>query len=72
MIEHWWNGNFGRLARRDVWLWRSPAEVWTVEICDGGVDSGRRAEWSYPTEHDARRQLARCLNTGGADWKDLR
>jgi hypothetical protein len=47
LVEHWWNGVWGRMARRDVWL-RSDVNGWTVEICMGGLDSGKRHEWATP------------------------
>jgi hypothetical protein len=71
LVERWWNGNFGRLARRDVWLWQLDNGTWLVEICQGGMDGGRRAEWPYTDEAEARRMLDRCVETGGAGWRQL-
>lgn len=70
LVEHWWNGAWGKMARRDVWL-RSGVGDWTVEICMGGLDSGTRREWRYPHEDAARAQLRRCLDTGGTEWRSL-
>lgn len=72
MAARYWNGRYGRLARRDIWLWADePRGTWTVEICNGGVDTGLRAEWTYPDEPAARAQVARCLDTGGDGWREL-
>lgn len=70
LVERHWNGNFGRLARRDIWLWEQDGR-WTVEICVGGIDSGRLSEWSYDAESQARAMLRRCLETGGDGWREL-
>ena len=71
LVERWWNGTFGRLARRDVWLWRVESGVWVVEIRAGGAESRQHAEWSYPSEAAARDQLRRCIDTGPGAWREL-
>ena len=70
-VERYWNGAWGRLARRDVWLWEQDGR-WTVEICAGGLDEGRRHEWVYESEATARAQLIRCLTAGEDSWVELR
>jgi hypothetical protein len=37
LIERWWNGRWGRLARRDIWLKRST--TWRLEARQGDGDS---------------------------------
>jgi hypothetical protein len=66
----WWNGKWGQLARRDIWLKRD--QVWRVEARQGDGDS---RVWSheYPTEAEARAAVAEVMDrTGGpGEWKDL-
>jgi hypothetical protein len=64
LVERWWNGRFGRLARRDVWLYRST--TWRVESREGDADSGRGNTWTYDDEDQARAMVRRLLDTGGA------
>jgi hypothetical protein len=65
-----WNGRYGRLARRDIWLHRE--QTWRVEARQGDGDS---AVWShdYPTEAEARDAISGMINrTGGRnEWKQL-
>jgi hypothetical protein len=67
----WWNGRFGRLARRDIWL-RSDGTTWRVEARAGDGDS-RKWEHDYVDEHEARAVIAEMMDrTGGpAGWRDL-
>src|SRR5262245_7776770 len=66
----WWNGRWGRLARRDIWLKHD--QVWRVEARKGDGDA---KIWShdYPTEHEARAAIAAMMKrTGGpGEWQDL-
>jgi hypothetical protein len=39
LVGRWWNGRWGRLARRDVWLRRRT--VWEVEARQGENDDGK-------------------------------
>src|SRR5258706_4023851 len=61
VVARWWNGRFGRLARRDVRL-SDAGGRWTVEAVEGGVD-GRSASWAYTTEEAARAQVDRWSNS---------
>jgi hypothetical protein len=70
LVARWWNGRFGRLARRDVRLSEAGGR-WTVEVFEGGVE-GRSASWEYDMEEAARAQVERCLETGGDGWRSLR
>ena len=70
-MERYWNGAWGRLARRDVWLWENDGR-WIVEICAGGLAEGRCHEWEYDSEATARAQLIRCLATSDDRWVELR
>jgi len=35
--KHWWNGKWGRIARRDIFL-RVSGDQWYVESRNGGAD----------------------------------
>jgi hypothetical protein len=69
LVERWWNGRFGRLARRDVWLYGSA--TWRVESREGDADSGRGNTWTFDDEEQARAMVRRLLETGGDGWRDL-
>jgi hypothetical protein len=69
LVERWWNGRFGRLARRDVWLYQST--TWRVESREGDGDSGRGNTWTFDDEEQARAMVRRLLETGGDGWRDL-
>jgi hypothetical protein len=67
----WWNGRFGKLARRDIWLLTDGA-VWRVEARTGDADS-RKWRHDYVAEQEARAVVAAMIDrTGGpAQWRDL-
>ncbi len=67
-VGHWWNGTWGRLARRDVYL-RS-GQVWQVELRVGGAD-GRIKRWTFDNEPDARALVDRALAAVDTPWKEL-
>jgi hypothetical protein len=69
VVERWWNGRYGRLARRDLWLKRD-AEAWRVEARAGDSDS---PTWGrdYPDETTARAMLDQLLARGSDTWRDL-
>jgi hypothetical protein len=70
LVERWWNGTYGRLARRDLWLHEEGGR-WTVEIGMGSLDAGERQQWRYDDEASAREMVRRCLDTGGPGWRRL-
>jgi hypothetical protein len=42
LIRRWWNGQFGRLARRDVYMWASEDRLrWAVEARKAARTAGR-------------------------------
>jgi len=67
----WWNGRFGRLARRDIWL-HTDGTAWRVEARagDGDADKWRH---EYADEDEARSVVAAMMErTGGRGaWRDL-
>jgi hypothetical protein len=66
--KHWWNGNWGRLARRDVYL-RTDGDQWYVEQRAGGVDGVSR--WYEFDREEAAYDVIRALLAGTDDWRDL-
>jgi hypothetical protein len=69
VVGHWWNGRWGRLARRDVWLHRDD-DSWIVAARQGDGESN---VWhSKPSsEAQARTLVADLLARGGEHWTDL-
>src|SRR5438105_9550728 len=62
LVERWWNGTYGRLARRDLWLWQGDTS-WTVERCLG--QPGHRT----PTRMELCRRV-RCARVATAVHRD--
>jgi hypothetical protein len=71
LIERWWNGRYGRLARRDMWCYKEVTTTWRVECRKGDADSGKTKTWNLTDENDARALVQRLLDTGGDGWIDL-
>ncbi len=73
-MEHWWNGRWGRLARRDVWL-HHDAGRWWLEAQSGGQEGGPLWRSQPTTEPEARAELAAMLTRGDAEgvagWRAL-
>lgn len=69
VVERWWNGTWGRLARRDMWLIEDDAG-WHVEARAGDGDAHR---WRGPdcTEAEARAGMAVMLERTGDQWQRL-
>jgi hypothetical protein len=66
--KHWWNGHWGRLARRDVFL-RTDGDQWLVEQRAGGSE-GRSRFFEFASEDDAY-DVVRVLLDGHDDWREL-
>ena len=67
--KHWWNGTWGRLARRDVYLFED-AGHWWVESREGGAD-GRARTYEFDAEEPAMDCVSGLLAQPG-DWRELR
>lgn len=68
--RHWWNGKWGRLARRDVYIRHTPTGV-ELELREGGYD-GRSARAAFPTEADAIAEAQRHMQPHPTDhWREL-
>lgn len=66
--KHWWNGKWGRLARRDVYL-RADADQWYVEQRAGGAEGVSRF-FEFDTE-EAAYEAIRGLLVGSDTWREL-
>lgn len=71
--RHWWNGKWGRLARRDVLLYQDDkTSRWSVEARDGGVEGERRV-WELACEPDAMKLIEDLMSDPipGEAWREL-
>jgi hypothetical protein len=66
--KHWWNGSWGRLARKDVYL-RTDGDQWFVEQRAGGADGASRF-FQFGSEDDAY-DVIRALLAGPDEWREL-
>jgi hypothetical protein len=66
--RHWWNGRWGRIARRDVYL-RTVDHQCAVDAREGGADGVTRT-WHPPTEEDAL-LLVDDLISDEQGWREL-
>ena len=66
--KFWWNGKWGRIARRDVLLYEDGG-VWWVEARDGGVEG--RSRWLEYRDEDAAMETVRALIAGTERWRQV-
>jgi hypothetical protein len=66
--KHWWNGTWGRLARRDVYLFEDGGR-WLVEDRQGGAEG--RSRWFEYSDEDAALDCVRGLLGDGGRWREL-
>ena len=57
----WWNGLWGRMARRDIWL-MTDGRRWLVLSRHGG-DEGREATYECADETRARAMVSQLIRT---------
>lgn len=70
LVGRWWNGIWGQLARRDIWLYRE--SVWHVHAREGDTESSRELKWQFPDERAARAMVERLMQARGpGEWRDL-
>ncbi|MGC4885776.1 hypothetical protein [Micromonospora sp. DT227] len=71
MVKRWWNGSWGRLTRRDIWLVRE--SQWTVVARAGDTDTGTVLRWTYDSRDDASAMIDRLLRADNAgQWREQR
>ena len=66
--KHWWNGKWGRIGRRDVFL-RTDADRWYVERREGGAEGTSRF-YEFDRE-DAAYDTVHALLDGPDRWREL-
>jgi hypothetical protein len=69
LVARWWNGRWGRLGRRDIWLRRRT--VWEVEARHGETDDGKSQRWEFTDDDEALAMIQRLMAAAPDDWKDL-
>lgn len=70
LVGRWWNGIWGQLARRDIWLYRQAA--WHVHAREGDSETGRELRWQFQSEAEARAMVDRLMRARGpGEWRDL-
>ncbi|MCW3815828.1 hypothetical protein ONA91_15390 [Micromonospora sp. DR5-3] len=69
VARRWWNGVWGRLARRDVWLVRETR--WKVIGRAGDTETGKVLRWEFETEPEAMLMVDRLLRAETAgQWRE--
>ncbi|WP_107074385.1 hypothetical protein [Micromonospora sp. MH33] len=69
VVRRLWNGVWGRLARRDVWLVRQTR--WTVIARAGDTETGKVLRWEFDTEREAADMVDRLLRADTArQWRE--
>ena len=66
--KHWWNGRWGRLARRDLFL-REDGGTWYIEDRLGGADG--RSRWYEHGDEDSALDRIRALMAASDGWREL-
>ncbi len=68
VVRHWWNGTWGRLARRDVYI-RTDGATFELELREGGTE-GRSWKRSYDELAQAELEAARHRDPA-MRWTDI-
>ncbi|WP_199716616.1 hypothetical protein [Micromonospora musae] len=68
LVGRWWNGVWGRLTRRDVWLAREVR--WHVIARAGDSETGTVLRWQFDTEDEARMMVRRLVRADGGQWRE--
>lgn len=69
VARRWWNGVWGRLARRDVWLIRQTR--WKVVARTGDSETGQMVRWTYDSKDEAAAMVDRLLRAHSAGrWRE--
>ena len=67
--KHWWNGTWGRLVRRDLYLYEDGGR-WIVEARLGGAEG--RSRWFEYDDEDSALECVRGLLTESNEWREIR
>jgi len=68
-VEHWWDGSWSTLWRRDVWL-LTDGTSWRVQWREG-TDEADLQTRDYRDEAGARAAVRGLLDTHEAQWRNL-
>ncbi|MEV1147109.1 hypothetical protein [Micromonospora sp. NPDC049799] len=68
LVARWWNGTWGRLTRRDVWLAREVR--WHVVARAGDSETGKVLRWEFDNEDEARQMVRRLVQADGGQWRE--
>ncbi|MEU8263988.1 hypothetical protein AB0C02_25615 [Micromonospora sp. NPDC048999] len=69
VVRRWWNGTWGRLARRDVWLVRQTR--WKLIARAGDSETGKVLRWEFDTKQEALHMVDRLLRAETAgQWRE--
>lgn len=68
-VSWWWNGKWGRLARRDVEIHHQP-ESWSVEARQGGAE-GQSKRFQAADEAEAKHIASQLMSTD-EKWREMR
>jgi hypothetical protein len=66
--KYWWNGKWGRLARRDVLLYEDGGQWW-VQAREGGAEG--RSRWLDFADEEQALDCVRALMTGTDRWREM-
>jgi hypothetical protein len=68
VLGRWWNGVWGRMGRRDVWL----STTYTVTARQGDPGSGKVLRWHFRSEDAARAMVVKLQEAPGPGaWKEM-
>jgi hypothetical protein len=70
VVRHWWNGQWGRLGRRDVYIRSDNGRVFEVEVRQGGAE-GRAWLALFDTLDDAEAEADKHLHHEQDTWRDV-
>ena len=70
LVGRWWNGKYGRTARRDVWLYQQSRDGFVVHARHGGSEV-ELMQWPAMREYEAKNLVRRLKDSAGGQWKDL-
>lgn len=69
VVRRWWNGVWGRLSRRDVWLVRQTR--WKVIARTGDSETGKTLHWEFDSQADAQAMIDRLLRAPSpGSWRE--
>lgn len=68
--RQWWNGQWSRLVRRDVFVRNAADGRWQVELRRGGP-GGRQRVRAFDSEHDAVVWVESAVIEAETGWREI-